>query len=235
MTDELSSNYHLTIHDYPEGERPRERLKYYGAKALSTAELLAIMLRVGTPGENVVTLSTRMLIEFNGLHGLDKADFTELARIKGIGMAKTAQLKAALELGRRLLIASPEARPQITSPTDAANLLMPEMAPLEQEHLRVLLLDTKNRVIDSPTVYIGNVNASIIRPAEVYRPAIKGNATALIVAHNHPSGDPTPSPEDVQVTRTLVEAGQMLGIELLDHLVIGQQRFVSLKERGLGF
>jgi DNA repair protein RadC len=235
MTNESNPRYHLTIHDLPEGERPRERLKYYGAGALSTAELLAILLRVGTQGENVVTLSTRMLIEFKGLHGLDKANFNELAQIKGIGMAKTAQLKAAMELGRRLLIASPEARPQITSPTDAANLLMPEMARLEQEHLRVLLLDTKNRVLDSPTIYIGNVNASIIRPAEVFREAIKVNATALVVAHNHPSGDPTPSPEDVQVTRTLVEAGKMLGIELLDHIIIGQQKFVSLKERGLGF
>jgi DNA repair protein RadC len=166
---------------------------------------------------------------------LVKASFSDLASVKGMGTAKAAQLKAAIELGRRLLISSPDARPQITSPLDAANLLMLEMGGLEQENLRILLLDTKNRVIASPTVYVGNVNSSIIRVSEVFREAIRENATALIVAHNHPSGDPTPSPEDVQVTRSIVEAGFLLGIEVLDHLVIGHQRFVSLKERGLGF
>lgn len=237
MTNETepAQTYHLTIHDFPVGERPRERLQYYGAKALSNAELLAILLRVGAPGENVVTLSTRLLKDFGGLAGLDKASFADLQQIRGIDTAKIAQLKAAMELGRRLLISSPEARPQITCPNDAANLLMLEMGCLEQEHLRTILLDTKNRVLDSPTIYIGNVNSSIIRVSEVFREAIRANATALIVAHNHPSGDPTPSPEDVQVTRTLTEAGTLLGIEVLDHLIIGHQRFVSLKERGLGF
>lgn len=235
MSTESSANYHPTIHDFPLGERPRERLQYYGPTALSNAELLAILLRVGTPGENVVALSTRLLTQFGGLGGLARASFGELATIKGLGTAKTAQLKAAIELGRRLLVTSPDARPQITSPLDAANLLMLEMGSLEQEHLRTLLLDTKNRVLASPTVYVGNVNASIIRVSEVFREAVRENATAIIVAHNHPSGDPTPSPEDVQVTRSIVEAGSLLGIDVLDHLVIGHQRFVSLKERGLGF
>jgi DNA repair protein RadC len=232
---ESTSPYHLTIHDFPEGERPRERLLYYGPGALSNAELLAILLRVGSPGENVVTLSTRLLRDFGGLAGLDKAGFGDLTKVRGISIAKVAQLKAALELGRRLLISSPDARPQITCPTDAANLLMLEMGSLEQEHLRTILLDTKNRVLESPTVYQGNVNSSIIRISEIFRQAIRANATALIVAHNHPSGDPTPSPEDIQVTRSIVEAGNLLGVEVLDHLVIGHQRFVSLKERGLGF
>jgi DNA repair protein RadC len=235
MSTEISPAYYLTIHDYPISERPRERLQYYGAGALSNAELLAILLRVGTPGENVIALSTRLLKEFGGLEGLTKAGFGDLAKIKGIGIAKTAQLKAALELGRRLLLTSPDARPQITSPADAANLLMLEMGSLEQENLRTILLDTKNRVLASPTVYIGNVNASIIRVSEIFREAVRTNATALIVAHNHPSGDPTPSPEDVQVTRSIVEAGLLLGIEVLDHLIIGHQCFISLKERGLGF
>lgn len=235
MSSNLPVKYYLTIHDYPLGERPRERLQYFGPTALSNAELLAILLRVGIPGENVVTLSTRLLADFGGLTGLVKASFSDLASVKGMGTAKAAQLKAAIELGRRLLISSPDARPQITSPLDAANLLMLEMGGLEQENLRILLLDTKNRVIASPTVYVGNVNSSIIRVSEVFREAIRENATALIVAHNHPSGDPTPSPEDVQVTRSIVEAGFLLGIEVLDHLVIGHQRFVSLKERGLGF
>jgi DNA repair protein RadC len=191
---EPTPTYHLTIHDFPEGERPRERLQYYGASALSNAELLAILLRIGSPGENVVTLSTRLLRDFGGLAGLDKAGFGDLKQVKGVSTAKIAQLKAALELGRRLLISSPDARPQITCPTDAANLLMLEMGSLEQEHLRTILLDTKNRVLESPTVYQGNVNSSIIRISEVFRQAIRANATALIVAHNHPSGDPTPSP-----------------------------------------
>lgn len=235
MATDPSTRYHPTIHDFPVGERPRERMQYYGPTALSNAELLAILLRVGSTGENVVALSTRLLAEFGGLAGLAKASFSDLASIKGVGTAKTAQLKAAIELGRRLLITSPDARPQITSPLDAANLLMLEMGGLEQEHLRTLLLDTKNRVLASPTVYVGNVNSSIIRISEVFREAVRENATAMIVAHNHPSGDPTPSPEDVSVTRSIVEAGSLLGIDVLDHLVIGHQRFVSLKERGLGF
>ena len=235
MATDPAPRYHLTIHDYPMGERPRERLQYYGAAALSNAELLAILLRVGTPGENVVALSTRLLKEFDGLGGLSKASFSELSKVKGVNTAKIAQLKAALELGRRLLLTSADVRPQITSPNDAANLLMLEMGSLEQEHLRTILLDTKNRVLSSHTVYIGNVNSSIIRISDVFREAIRENATALIVAHNHPSGDPTPSPEDVRVTRSIVEAGTLLSIEVLDHLVIGRQRFVSLKERGLGF
>lgn len=234
MTDRPGT-YNLTIHDLPLGERPRERLQYHGASALSNAELLAILLRVGTQGENAVALGTRLLTEFGGLSGLAKASFSDLNKIRGISTAKTAQLKAALELGRRLLLTSPDARPQITSPTDAANLLLLEMSGLEQENLRTLLLDTKNRVLASPTVYIGNVNSSIIRVSEVFREAVRQNATALIMAHNHPSGDPTPSPEDIQVTRSVVEAGLLLGIEVLDHLIIGHQKFVSLKERGLGF
>ena len=234
-TDETTVKYHLTIPDFPEDERPRERLKHYGAAALSNAELLAILLRVGVQGENVITLSTRLLREFGGLPGLAKASFGELTNVKGLSTAKVAQLKAAIELGRRLLISSPDSRPQITSPSDAANLLMLEMGGLEQENFRAILLDTKNRVLSSPTIYVGNVNSSIIRVSEVFRDAIRQNATSMIVAHNHPSGDPTPSPEDVNVTRSLVEAGQLLGIEVLDHLVIGHQRYVSLKERGLGF
>ena len=228
-------SYHITIPEFPEGERPRERLINYGAAALSNAELIAILLRVGSPGENVITLSTRLLKEFGGLDGLARTSVNDLSEIRGVSTAKIAQLKAALELSRRLLLTTPDQRPQITCPADAANLLMLQMSSLEQENLRVLLLDTKNRVLSSPTVYIGNVNSSIIRVSEVFREAVRENATSVIVAHNHPSGDPSPSPEDVQVTRSMVQAGSLLGIEVLDHLVIGHQKYVSLKERGLGF
>jgi DNA repair protein RadC len=235
MSDQDLPHYHVTIHDMPSGERPRERLEHYGPEALSTAELIAILLRTGSQGENVLSLATRLQIEFGGLGGLTRASFNELATVRGMGHAKAAQLKAGLEMGRRLLIAAPDERPQIGSPADAANLLMLEMGYLEQEHLRALLLDTKNRVLASPTVYKGNVNTSVIRIAEIFREAIRHNSTALIIAHNHPSGDPTPSPEDVRITRQIVEAGNLLSIEVLDHLVIGQGRYVSLKERGLGF
>lgn len=235
MAEDSLVRYHPTIHDMPTGERPRERLIRVGAAALSTSELLAILLRIGSQGENALALSTRLLIEFGGLAGLVKASFTDLAQVKGVGPAKTAQLKAALELGRRLLLTAPNQRPQITTPLDAANLLMLEMGMLEQEQFRVLLLDTKNYLVASPTLYMGSVNTSVVRIAEVFRDAIRQNATSIVLAHNHPSGDPTPSPEDVAVTRQIVEAGRLLDIEVLDHLVIGQQRFVSMKERGLGF
>ncbi|MFQ5610620.1 MAG: DNA repair protein RadC [Anaerolineae bacterium] len=219
----------------PSDERPRERLRHYGPAALSTSELLAILLRIGSPGENVLTLSTRLLVEFGGLAGLARAGFNDLAEVKGIGPAKTAQLKAALELGRRLMMAAPDQRLQITTPLDAANLLMLEMGDLEQEHFRLLLLDTKNYLLASPTLYVGSVNTSIIRVGEIFRRAVRENTVAMILAHNHPSGDPTPSPEDVTVTRQIVEAGALLGIEVLDHIIIGRGSFTSLRERGLGF
>jgi DNA repair protein RadC len=233
MSDPLT--YTPMLRDMPQDDRPRERLMQVGATAVSSAELLAIILRVGSRNESVVQLATRLLAHFGGLPGLARASLTELQEVKGIGPAKAIEIKAALELGRRLLAAAPEERAQITSPADAANLLMSEMMFLEQEHLRVILLDTRSRVLSSPTIYVGSLNTSVIRVGELFRAAIKANAAAIIVAHNHPSGDPSPSPEDVNVTRQIVQAGKLLDIQLLDHIVIGRQRFVSLKERGLGF
>jgi DNA repair protein RadC len=227
--------YNPRITDLPQGDRPRERLLAQGPAALSTAELLAIILRTGVQDENVVRVSQRLLFTFGNLSGLAQANVAELIAARGLGPAKTAQLKAALELGRRLLLESPDERPQVRSPADAANLLMSEMSLLEQEHLRVMLLDTKNRVVATPTVYKGSLNTSLIRVGELFRDAIRTNSAAIIVAHNHPSGDPTPSPEDVAVTRQIAEAGKLLDVDVLDHLIIGRQRFVSLKERGLGF
>ncbi len=235
MTDTPVVEYRPMIRDLPQGERPRERLAHYGAGALSTAELLAIILRVGTGGENVVRVAEVMLARFDGLPGLAQATLDELCQVKGVGEAKAVQIKAALELGRRLLVAAPHERPQVRSPADAANLLMAEMSLLPQEHLRTVLLDTRNRVTKIHTIYIGSLNAASVRVGEIFREAIRANCAAMILVHNHPSGDPTPSPEDVQVTRMIVEAGSLLGIDVLDHLVIGRQRFVSLKERGLGF
>lgn len=233
--DSQPTDYAPMIRDIASGERPRERLIRVGATVLSTAELLAIILRSGVPGENVLRLAERLLMEFNDLPGLAQASITELTAVNGIGQAKAVEIKAALEIGRRLVASTPKERPRITSPADAANLLMSEMMFLEKEHLRLILLDTRNGVIGTPTVYVGSLNSSVIRLAELFRAAIKENAAAFIVVHNHPSGDPSPSPEDIRVTRQLVQLGNMLDINVLDHVIIGRQRFVSLKERGLGF
>ncbi len=231
----MLASYHVRIKELPASEQPRERLRDYGPHALSDAELLAILLRVGVSGINVVQLAQKLLIEHGGWVGLQRLSFEELTNIHGMGEAKSAQVKAALEIGRRLLLAQPEQRPQITSPADVANLLMIEMSHLEQEHLRVVLLNTKNYVLKIETVYIGSINSSAVRIGEVFKTALKQNAAAIIIVHNHPSGDPTPSPEDVAVTRQLVDAGKLLDVDVLDHLVIGQGRWVSLRERRLGF
>jgi DNA repair protein RadC len=227
--------YSLTIHDMARHDRPRERLLQVGERALNTSELLAIALRTGIGGENVIRLAERLLAQFGGLPGLARASIEELTGVKGIGPAKAVEIKAALELGRRLLASTPEERPKVTTPADAANLLMSEMMFLEQEELRVVLLDTRNQVLASPTIYRGSLNTSVIRIGELFKAAIRSNAAAVIIAHNHPSGDPAPSPEDVNVTREIVKAGKLLNIDVLDHIIIGRQKFVSLKERGLGF
>ncbi len=223
------------ITDLHESDRPRERLAALGPQALTNAELIAILLRVGVQGENAVTVGQRLLNTFDGLRGLHRAPFSELKNQRGIGEAKAAQIKAAIELGRRLTLESPEERPTVNSPADAAALVMYEMSALEQEHLRVILLDRRNRILETVEVYKGSVNSSQVRVGEVFKEAIRKNAPALIVIHNHPSGDPTPSPDDVAVTRAIVQAGRMLDVDVLDHMVIGHGRWVSLKERGLGF
>ncbi len=217
------------------GDLPRERLRKLGAASLKTEELIAIILRTGTQGENVLHLAERLLRDNAGLGGLARVPFAELTRVRGVGNVKAVELQAAMELGRRLSAASPEDKPVIKSPADAANLLS-EMSALEQETMRTILLDTKNRVVAVPTVYRGSLHTTVVRVTELFREAVRQNCAALIIAHNHPSGDPTPSPEDVAVTGEIVKAGKILDIDVLDHLVIGAgTRFVSLKERGLGF
>ncbi|WP_129631874.1 RadC family protein [Candidatus Oscillochloris fontis] len=228
-------SYHLRIKEFPPDSQPRERLRDAGPAALSDAELLAILLRVGVAGTNVLQLAQQILAEHGGWVGLQRADYSELCRRHGVGEAKAATLKAALEIGRRILITGTDARPQIRSPTDVANLLMVEMGHLDQEHLRTVLLDTKNRVQQISTIYVGSVNTAVIRVGEVFRDAVRKNSTAIIMVHNHPSGDPTPSTEDILVTRQIVEAGKLLDVEVLDHLIIGRGRYVSMRERGQGF
>ncbi|MGH2587603.1 MAG: RadC family protein [Dehalococcoidia bacterium] len=220
----------------PAGERPRERLRDAGPDALSTGELLAILLRTGTTRENVLQQAGRLLTTWGGLPGLARVGFAELCREHGMGEAKACQVKAALELGRRLAVSlSTEERPQIASPDQVAALVATEMSLLAQESLRVVLLNTKNFVVAIREVYRGNVNSAQVRPAEIFREAIRENCPSLVVVHNHPSGDPTPSPDDVAVTRDLVQAGTLLDIEVLDHLVIAGGRWVSMKRERLGF
>jgi DNA repair protein RadC len=232
---ESSVIYHTTVREMPTEERPRERLERLGAASLRPAELLAIILRVGTAGENAIELSEKLLRQYGGLGGLLSLDFAELCNVRGVGAAKAAQLKAALELGRRVSKGQPEARTQITGPEIIAQQTMGEMGFLSQEQLRVLCLDNKNFVVHQQVIYQGTVNSSVVRIAEVFKPAVIRTCPAIVVVHNHPSGDVTPSDEDVRTTRLLVEAGQLLDIELLDHVIVGQYRWVSLKEQGLGF
>ena len=224
-----------TIKDMREEERPRERLAKLGPQSLTLAELLAILLRVGVVGESAVQVGQRLLQNFGGISGIHRASIDELSSQKGIKLAKAAQIKAAIELGRRLIIESPEERPAIHSPAEAAEMVQYEMRALEQEELRVLLLDTRNRVQHIETIYRGSVNSSQVRVAEIFKTAIRRNATNIIVIHNHPSGDPTPSPDDIAITRAILQAGELLDVKLLDHIIVGSGRFVSLKERGLGF
>jgi len=228
-----SPGYRIT--DLAKGERPRERLAKLGAQVLSSAELLAILLRVGVEGENAIQVGQRLLHDFNGLSGLHSASYDEICSQHGIGPAKAAQIKAAIDLGRRLSAQSPEHRPTIHNPDDAADLVQYEMSALEQEELRVMLLNTRNHVLQIRTIYKGSLNSSQVRIGELFKPALRGNAAAIIVAHNHPSGDPTPSPDDIRITKAIIEAGSLLDIQVLDHIIIGRGRFISLKRRNLGF
>lgn len=225
----------LGVKELSPDERPRERLKLRGASALSDGDLIAIILNTGTIGEPVTMVAQRLLAQHGGLRGLQKLDLAELTRERGVGDAKGVRLKAALELGRRLAALGGDDRPQILTPDDVFNLVAIEMAALDQEQLRVVLLDTKHRVLAIRTVYQGSVNQAQVRVAEVFRDAVRANALAVMVVHNHPSGDPTPSAADIALTVELVRAGRMLDIEVLDHLIVGQGSNASLRRLGLGF
>ena len=227
--------YGPRIHDMPQDERPRERLLRHGAAALSNAELIAILLRTGVAGENVLSMSQRLLTNRRGLRGIATASLGELSGEKGISEAKYCQLIAGFELGRRLASLGVGDRVTVQGPQDIANLLQAEMALLAQEHLRVVLLSTKNQVLGVHLVYVGTVNTSLVRAAEVFRPAVRENAPNVIVVHNHPSGDPTPSAQDIDLTQQLRSAAHLLQIDLLDHIVIGHDRVVSMSEQHLGF
>ncbi|HET7522400.1 MAG TPA: DNA repair protein RadC [Bacillales bacterium] len=222
----------LMIRDVPEDERPRERVLQEGASVCSNQELLAIVLRSGTSRESVLQLSQRLLHHFQGLRLLQDATVDELTQLKGIGTAKAVQILAAIELGKRFSRLQTAGRTAIHSPEAGAEYVMDEMRFLSQEHFVCLYLNTKNEVLHRQTVFIGSLNASIVHPREVFKEAFRRSAASVICLHNHPSGDPSPSREDIAITKRLVECGKMLGIEVLDHIVIGDQKFISLKEKG---
>ena len=212
-------------------DQPLNRLKQLSPQALSTAEILALIL--GT--KDALDLAQELLQWAGSLMELARKSEAELRAFKGIGPTHVARIKASLEFGKRLIAEPNEERKRITSPTDAANHFMPLMQGLEQEHLMVLTLNTRNGILGTHTIYKGSLNSSIVRIAEVFKYAMRDNAAAIIIAHNHPSGDPSPSPEDIKVTRQLVQAGKLMDIDVLDHVVVGHQQYISLKERGLGF
>jgi DNA repair protein RadC len=220
---------HRRLRDLALEDQPLSRLNQVGVAALATSELLALLLGCAPD------LGSDLLGHFGSLHRLARAPRSHLMQRHGIGRAQAARLHAVAELARRLQAPPSDERPRITSPADAANLLMPSMRHLQQEHLCTILLDTRNGVLGIETIYIGSLNSSVVRIGEIFRPAIEAPAAAIILAHNHPSKDVSPSPQDVRLTREICKAGNLLGIELLDHLIIGDGRWLSLKERQLGF
>ncbi|WP_070120853.1 RadC family protein [Bacillus marinisedimentorum] len=220
------------IRDYPDTERPRERMLSEGASGLSNTELLAILLRSGTKDTSVMELAGSLIRHFEGLRMLKNASVEELTGINGIGEAKAVQILAAVEIGRRIGRLQYNDRYAVRSPEDGARFVMDDMRFLTQEHFVCLYLNTKNQVLHRQTVFIGSLNASIVHPREVFKEAFRRSAASIICIHNHPSGDPAPSREDIEVTKRLVECGRIIGIEVLDHLIIGDQKFISLKEKG---
>jgi DNA repair protein RadC len=223
------------LREVPPAERPRERLAMRGAAGLTAAELIAIVWGSGAAGRSATELADEALARHDGLTGLARATDLELEAIPGVGPVRAAQLAAAFELGRRLLADWPAARWTVRSPRDVADRLVLQMGRLEREELRIVLLNTKNVVLRIATVYQGNVSSSLVRVGELFRDAVRLNATGVIMVHNHPSGDPTPSPDDLHLTAEALAAGRLLDIQLLDHLVVGHDAWVSLRDRGIAF
>ena len=222
----------IKINEIPSGERPREKLLFYGAHCLSNEELLAIILRTGNKDSNVVELSYRIIHSVGGLNGLFKASAKELMELKGVKEAKATQILAMCELYKRFKV-SELTQIKISKPSDVAKLVLDELRMLRQEVLILINLDTKNKVISKKEIFKGGLNSSLVHPREIFKEAVKDSAASIIICHNHPSGVPTPSRDDINITTRLKECGKMMGIELLDHLIIGDNRFISLKEKDI--
>lgn len=225
--------YHVTIKKMPAESRPRERMALGGPQALSAQELLAILLGTGNRYQSAIDVAAQILSDLGGLRGLALASLEDFSQVKGIGLAKATQIAAALELGKRISAVGFNERPRIDNPQVASSLVMEEMRHLDREHFRIMILNTKHQVISVETISIGSLNASIVHPREVFKHAMRKSAAALILVHNHPSGDPSPSSEDLNVTKRLMDAGILLGIEILDHIIIGDNKFYSMKDKGI--
>ncbi len=223
------------LRELPPEERPRARLERCGPAALATPELIALLWGAGSPGRNAVDLAAEAVAAHRGLSGLASASSVELESLPGIGAARVARLRAAFELGRRLLADWPCAAIAVRAPRDLAERLIPQMGRLEREELRVVLLNSRNVVLATETVYQGSVSAALVRVGELFHDAVRHHAAGLILVHNHPSGDPAPSPDDLHLTAEAVAAGRLLDVPVLDHLVIGHDSFVSLRDRGIPF
>ncbi|MDS0528011.1 DNA repair protein RadC [Clostridium sp. SHJSY1] len=223
----------LKIMEIPINERPVEKLINFGAETLNNQELLAVILRCGTRGQNILTLSEKILSEVNGLNGILTITYDEIKKIKGIKTVKASQILALAELFRRFNTLKADSRITINSPKDIAEMLMIEMADLNQEVLKLIVLSTKNKIIKVKDVFKGTLNSSLIHPREIYCEAIKSSGASIIICHNHPSGDPNPSEEDINITLRLIECGKIIGINLLDHIIVGNKKYLSLKEKGI--
>ncbi len=221
-----------TVRGLPSGDRPRERLYARGAGEVSLQELLAIVIGGGNRGSSALVLALGLLGEFGDLVAMGRAGVDELRRVRGIGFARACQLAASFELGKRFARESRNSGSSIRAPKDIARLFMDEMKDYDREHFKAAFLNTKNQIIRVVTVSIGSLNASIVHPREILKPAIAASAASIVLVHNHPTGDPTPSREDIEFTRRFARCGELIGIELLDHVVIGADRFHSLKESG---
>ena len=222
--------YQYLIKDLPEDERPRERLERKGPKVLSNIELLAILIRTGSKQKSAINLAEEIVRKFPNLYTLRNITMDELMTIKGIGKAKAIQILAAIELGSRTSQYVLERGMQIRSPSDCAEFITEEVKTLEQEHFIGIYLDTKNRILAKKTLFIGSLNRSLVHPREVFKEALKHGCASIILVHNHPSNDVTPSPQDISITKRLIEIGELIGIEILDHLIVGANNYLSMRE-----
>ena len=227
------STYPTAVREVPEEDRPRERLARLGPEALRDAELVAILFRTGTRALGAIALAEKVLADFGGLRALARASLEELQTVSGLGKAKASEIKAALELGKRLAVFNEKGRPRIETARDVSDLLMIQFKDYEDEHFQCLLLNTKNEVLKIVEISRGGVDQTVAVPRDVFRQAVREGATGIILCHNHPSGDPEPSREDKVLTTRLCESGELLGIRVKDHIVFGDGRFVSFKDRGL--